>query len=76
MPMTRKYGVLQKRIITPFSPQILILMSFFNQYGFPPKIIWLRTGKVPTKNIELLLNKHQLEIQSFVKKEKCGVSKL
>ena len=34
--------------------------------GFPPKIIWLRTGNTTTKNLELLIrSKHGL-IQQFI----------
>ncbi len=35
--------------------------------GFPPKIIWIRTGNTTTKNLEIILrNKHEL-IKSFMK---------
>ena len=34
--------------------------------GFPPKIIWLRTGNTSTKNIEKLLRENQLLIQEFI----------
>ena len=35
--------------------------------GFPPKIIWIRTGNTTTKNLETILkNKHEL-IKSFMK---------
>lgn len=35
--------------------------------GFPPKIIWIRTGNTTTKNLEIILkNKHEL-IKTFMK---------
>lgn len=47
--------------------------ELFNQYGFPPKIIWLRTGNINTINVALLLKDRQLEIQSFLSNEKYGI---
>jgi len=34
--------------------------------GFPPKIIWLRTGNTTTKNIEKLLRNKQGLIEVFL----------
>ncbi len=37
--------------------------------GFPPKIIWIRTGNTTTKNLEIILkNKHEL-IKTFMKED-------
>lgn len=36
--------------------------------GMPPKIIWLRTGNLTSKNIEKLLRENALIIQDFVTK--------
>ncbi len=37
--------------------------------GFPPKIIWIRTGNTTTKNLETILkNKHTL-IKSFMQED-------
>ena len=35
-------------------------------YGIPPKIIWIRTGNVSTKNLGLLLSKNAEEIDAFL----------
>ena len=34
-------------------------------YGFPPKIIWIRTGNLRTEKIADILESHFLEIQDF-----------
>lgn len=34
--------------------------------GFPPKIIWIRTGNLPTKTILFLLNQHLSELTKFI----------
>lgn len=36
-------------------------------FGFPPKVIWLRTGNTTTDNIKNLLIKHFNEISRFEK---------
>ena len=37
-----------------------------NMKGSPPKIIWLRTGNMTTKNIVEILKKHHSTIKEFV----------
>lgn len=34
-------------------------------YGFPPKIIWIRTGNLKTEELAKILKDHFLEIQDF-----------
>ena len=50
--------------------------SDFNErsliYGYPPKVIWLRTGNVSTANIKLLLRKHHKDILLFDKDKTLG----
>lgn len=50
--------------------------SDFNErslvYGYPPKVIWLRTGNVSTQNIKHLLRKHHKDILSFEKDKILG----
>ncbi|MEK7533877.1 MAG: DUF5615 family PIN-like protein [Patescibacteria group bacterium] len=45
--------------------------SDFNErslvYGYPPKVIWLRTGNTSTKNIKRLMEKHSQDILLFEK---------
>ena len=41
-------------------------------YGFPPKVIWLRTGNTSTQNIKRLLLKHRESIQLFSKDKTIG----
>ncbi len=36
-------------------------------FGYPPKVIWLRTGNISTQNITRLLTKHHKDILSFGK---------
>lgn len=36
-------------------------------YGFPPKVVWLRTGNTSTENIKNLLTKHAEDIRIFEK---------
>jgi predicted nuclease of predicted toxin-antitoxin system len=37
--------------------------------GFPPKIVWLKTGNLTTKAISELIRKKQMVIQTFLKSE-------
>ena len=37
--------------------------------GFPPKIIWIRTGNIATNSIELLLKKNSNLILEFIKED-------
>ncbi len=50
--------------------------SDFNErsliYGYPPKIIWLRTGNISTQNIEELLKQHNQDILLFEKDKTLG----
>jgi predicted nuclease of predicted toxin-antitoxin system len=50
--------------------------SDFNErslvYGYPPKVIWLRTGNVSTQNIKQLLKKHHKDILLFEKDKTLG----
>ena len=50
--------------------------SDFNErsliYGYPPKVIWLRTGNTSTQNIKHLLIKHSQDILSFHKDKTLG----
>ncbi|MEA4950174.1 MAG: DUF5615 family PIN-like protein, partial [Petrimonas sp.] len=41
-------------------------------YGFPPKIIWLRTGNLTTQAIARLLNDYQKEVKEFIENGKQG----
>lgn len=41
-------------------------------YGYPPKVIWLRTGNVSTQNIKDLLRKHHGDILIFDKDKALG----
>ena len=50
--------------------------SDFNEltslYGFPPKIIWIRTGNLKTQLILEILVKSYIEIVSFAENENLG----
>lgn len=50
--------------------------SDFNErslvYGYPPKVIWLRTGNVSTKYIKRVLRRHHKDILLFEKDETLG----
>ena len=50
--------------------------SDFNErslvYGYPPKVIWLRTGNISTQNIKRLLKKHSQGIILFEKDKTLG----
>lgn len=41
-------------------------------YGFPPKIIWLRTGNLKTQIIVDILMKHSDEIEKFLNDDDYG----
>ncbi|MCX6326534.1 MAG: DUF5615 family PIN-like protein [Bacteroidia bacterium] len=55
---------------------IVSLDSDFNDInlvkGFPPKIIWIKTGNLDTDEIAQLLEKHRLEIEAFFADENLG----
>jgi len=40
--------------------------------GFPPKIVWIRTGNLPTKTILFLLNQHLNDLIKFIKDNDHG----
>ncbi len=50
--------------------------SDFNErsllFGYPPKVIWLRTGNTSTENISKLLRDHCKDIQVFEKDATLG----
>lgn len=50
--------------------------SDFNErsivYGYPPKVIWLRTGNISTDNIKRLIEKHSQDILLFEKDRILG----
>ena len=48
----------------------LTLVTF---YGFPPKVIRLNTGNLPTKMIEAILLRDEALIKSFLSSTKHGV---
>jgi len=37
--------------------------------GFPPKIIWIRTGNISTSNLEVLLKNNSVIIEQFVNED-------
>ncbi len=41
-------------------------------FGFPPKIIWIRTGNLRTKAIVNILIDYSQEIETFIKSNKYG----
>ncbi|AHM59090.1 hypothetical protein D770_04115 [Flammeovirgaceae bacterium 311] len=41
--------------------------------GFPPKIIWLRTGNLTTKSIVELINKNVVPIRNFLQSEEAQI---
>ncbi len=41
-------------------------------YGFPPKIIWIRTGNLRTEELANILNTHITEIKDFVNNPDYG----
>jgi predicted nuclease of predicted toxin-antitoxin system len=51
--------------------------SDFNDFGiilgYPPKVIWLRTGNTTTGNVERILKENKDLIRSFGKDKKTGV---
>ena len=41
-------------------------------YGFPPKIIWIRTGNIKTEELAIILKNHFSEISDFESDENYG----
>ena len=46
--------------------------DFNSLYGFPPKIIWIRTGNLKTEELAYVLKNHFLEIKDFENNPKYG----
>lgn len=50
--------------------------SDFNErsliYGYPPKVIWIRTGNTSTQNIKYLLKKNHQDILLFERNKTLG----
>jgi predicted nuclease of predicted toxin-antitoxin system len=47
-----------------------------NLYSYPPKIIWLRTGNVATREIAALLNATESDIIHFLSNDALGIYEL
>jgi len=41
--------------------------------GFPPKVIWIRTGNCSTTEIEAMLRSHLLDIQALTSDSDLGI---
>ena len=41
-------------------------------YGFPPKIIWIRTGNIKTQEIADIVMDYILDIQEFIEDDNYG----
>ena len=41
-------------------------------FGFPPKIIWIRTGNLKTEQIANILNVYMTEIENFISDDNFG----
>ncbi len=41
--------------------------------GFPPKIVWLRIGNVPTKRIAQVLNSNKDKIKEMISRKNIGM---
>lgn len=48
-------------------------IDILNMYGFPPKIIWLRTGNVSTNFISVRLIQMEQAIRDFIVDPELGV---
>ena len=44
--------------------------------GYPPKVIWIRTGNTPTAVVESLLRDHYAEIMAFARDPDRGIVEL
>jgi predicted nuclease of predicted toxin-antitoxin system len=44
-----------------------------NIHSFPPKIIWLRTGNIPTRLIAERLKQLESDINSFLENKEMGI---
>lgn len=45
-------------------------------FGYPPKVIWLRTGNTATENVKVLLRNHSRDIILFGKDKVLGCLQL
>ncbi len=63
-------------IFVPHGFTIVTQDSDFNErslvYGYPPKVIWLRTENTSTQNIKQLMKKHSQDIILFEKDKILG----
>lgn len=41
-------------------------------FGFPPKIVWIRTGNIKTKTIIDILTDHCKDLENFIKDNNYG----
>lgn len=64
-----EYAKLQEYIIVTQDSDFNDLNSL---YGFPPKIIWIRTGNVKTQSVVDILSDYSDEIEKFIKDDKFG----
>ena len=44
-------------------------VELYQQYGTPPKIIWIRTGNISTQALAMLLSHHLEVIKEFIADE-------
>ncbi|MGZ3755283.1 MAG: DUF5615 family PIN-like protein [Mucilaginibacter sp.] len=68
--MIWNYAKTNKLIILTFDEDFSELQ---NLYSFPPKIIWLRTGNLPTSEIATLLINLENEFIKFMNDEGLGI---
>ena len=46
-------------------------MSIIN--GFPPRVVWIKTGNSRVSEIEAILRKHSIRIREFFNKQLLGI---
>jgi predicted nuclease of predicted toxin-antitoxin system len=46
--------------------------DFNSLHGFPPKVIWIRTGNLRTKQLSDILLNNQKEVKAFISDQKHG----
>jgi len=44
--------------------------------GFPPYVVWIKTGNTRVSDIETLLRKHSISIREFLEKKSLGLIEL
>ncbi len=47
--------------------------QYYLQFGFPPKIIWIKRGNCRTKEIPSILLENQAMIHNFIKEKEVGL---